>query len=135
MLALGALLTACSSTQSTEGTASTQSMQSAESAVTLVGVDEFSKAVRADGVEVIDVRTAAEYAAGHVPGATNIDVESAGFAQGIAGLDQSRTYAVYCRTGSRSRTATAQMAAAGFTDVVELDGGISAWVAAGQPIV
>lgn len=119
VLVFGALLTGCSS---------------AQSSVSLVGVDEFSTAVQTSGTEIIDVRTSAEYATGHLQGATNIDVEGTGFAQGIAGLDKSKTYAVYCRSGNRSKIATKQMADAGFTHVVELDGGINAWVAAGQPV-
>ena len=106
-----------------------------QSTVSLVGVDEFAHTATSSGTEVIDVRTPAEYAAGHLQGATNIDVEGGAFSQGIAGLDKSKTYAVYCRSGNRSKTATQQMADAGFTHVVELDGGINAWIAAGQPVV
>lgn len=122
LFTLGAVLTltGCSTSQST---------------VSLVGVDEFAHTAASSGTEIIDVRTPAEYAAGHLQGATNIDVEGGAFSQGIAGLDKSNTYAVYCRSGNRSKTATQQMADAGFTHVVELDGGINAWIAAGQPVV
>jgi phage shock protein E len=128
LLAVGTLLTGCSTA------AAPTPSESTAGPVSLVAVDEFSQVAQTGGTEVIDVRTPAEYDAGHLAGATNIDVEGPGFAQEIAGLDKSATYAVYCRSGNRSRTATQLMVDAGFTDVVELDGGINAWVAAGQPV-
>jgi phage shock protein E len=92
-----------------------------------------SKAVgMLDSRVVIDVRTPAEFAAGHIAGAQNIDVEAADFASRIASLDKKASYLVYCRSGRRSAIAADQMAAAGFTDIV--DGGAMAdMVAAGAP--
>jgi phage shock protein E len=79
---------------------------------------------------VVDVRTPAEYAAGHIAGARNIDVEASDFASQIAKLDKKAPYLVYCRSGRRSAIAASQMASAGFTDIV--DGGAMAdLVAAG----
>lgn len=69
---------------------------------------------------VVDVRTAAEFAEGHVAGAINIDVEAPGFAEAIAGLDPTATYLLYCRSGRRSAIAAGQMSDAGLT---VLDGG------------
>jgi phage shock protein E len=103
---------------------------SATSAVQKVGA---AKAVgMLDSRVVIDVRTPAEYAAGHIAGAQNIDVEAADFGSKIASLDKKATYLVYCHSGRRSAIAASQMAAAGFTDIV--DGGAMAdLVAAGAP--
>lgn len=85
-----------------------------------------------DSRVVIDVRTPAEYAAGHIAGAENIDVEAADFGSKIASLDKKAPYLVYCHSGRRSGVAAAQMASAGFTDIV--DGGAMAdLVAAGAP--
>jgi phage shock protein E len=81
---------------------------------------------------VVDVRTPSEYAAGHIAGARNIDVEAGDFAANISSLDKKASYLVYCRSGRRSALAADQMAAAGFTDIV--DGGAMAdLVAAGAP--
>jgi rhodanese-related sulfurtransferase len=81
---------------------------------------------------VIDVRTPAEYAAGHLAGAHNIDVEAGDFADRIAALDTGGAYLVYCRSGRRSAEAARRMAEAGFSDVVD-GGGMDALVAAGAP--
>lgn len=70
---------------------------------------------------VIDVRTPAEYAEGHLDGAINIDLSAADFADRVAALDPSAGYTVYCRTGNRSATAVGLMTDQGFTDVT--DGG------------
>jgi rhodanese-related sulfurtransferase len=85
-----------------------------------------------DSRVVIDVRTPAEYGAGHIAGAQNIDVEAADFGSKIASLDKEAAYLVYCHSGRRSGIAAAQMASAGFTDIV--DGGAMAdLIAAGAP--
>ena len=68
---------------------------------------------------VIDVRTPAEYAASHIAGAQNIDVEATDFGSKIAALDKKAPYLVYCRSGNRSAMAATQMAAAGFADIVD----------------
>jgi rhodanese-related sulfurtransferase len=65
----------------------------------------------------------------------NIDVESGSFGTEIAALPTDTTYAVYCRSGRRSAIAADQMAAAGFTSVVNLSGGVTDLQAAGAPIV
>jgi phage shock protein E len=69
---------------------------------------------------VIDVRTPAEYSAGHVEGALNIDVEDASFQSAISTLDPDVTYLVYCRSGRRSAVAKGVMEQIGLTVV---DGG------------
>ena len=91
--------------------------------------------VQQDDVTVVDVRTPAEFAAGHVEGAVNIDVQDASFDSRIAELDKTAAYFVYCRSGNRSATASDRMAAAGFTDLTNLDGGLNDLAAAGVPVV
>ena len=95
---------------------------------------EFSTAMKAPGTVVLDVRTPAEFAAGHLPEAKNIDIEGPDFASRIAALDKTATYAVYCHSGNRSATAMEQMTAAAFTHVYDLAGGIGAWQSMGGPM-
>lgn len=92
-----------------------------------VAASDFSTALKAPGTIVLDVRTPAEFASGHLPHAKNIDIEGADFGNQIAALDKNATYAVYCRSGNRSGTALEQMTAAGFSRVYDLAGGIGAW--------
>jgi rhodanese-related sulfurtransferase len=84
---------------------------------------------------VIDVRTVAEFAEGHVQGAINLDVESGAFQAKLSSLDKSVGYALYCRSGRRSAIAAELMATAGFTEVRDLGALESAAQSLGLPIV
>jgi len=95
---------------------------------------DFSEAMRAPGTVVLDVRTPAEYASGHLPKAQNIDIEAADFATRMGSLNKNASYAVYCRSGNRSGMALEQMAAAGFTHIYDLADGIGAWQTMGGPM-
>jgi rhodanese-related sulfurtransferase len=77
------------------------------------------------GAVVVDVRTPAEYAAGHLAGAINVDVESPDFTASISRLDKSGQYLVYCHSGNRAGLATSRMHGLGYTHVTNL-GGIDA---------
>ena len=87
-----------------------------------------------DALTVIDVRTPAEYAEGHLEGATNLDIEGGEFTAAIAELPKDASYMVYCRSGRRSSLAAHAMIDAGFTDVYDL-GAITDWMGAGLPVV
>lgn len=93
-----------------------------------------SDTITADTV-IVDVRTPAEYAAGHLEGATNIDVEAADFGSKIGKLDKSKSYFVYCRSGNRSAQAITQMKAAGFTHLIDGGAMTAAAKTAGKNIV
>jgi rhodanese-related sulfurtransferase len=83
---------------------------------------------------IVDVRDTAEFANGHLRDAKNIPL--ADLAGRIGELDKSkaRTIVLVCQSGARADKALRQLAAAGFEDVVSLDGGLTAWQAAGLPI-
>lgn len=90
--------------------------------------------VDADTV-VVDVRTAGEYAEGHLDGAQNLDVQAADFPDLVAGLDPEAHYVVYCRSGSRASAAVGVMEDLGFTDVVNAGGIQDAAEATGLEVV
>ena len=91
--------------------------------------------VEAASASIIDVRTPTEYAAGHLEGARNIDVNSADFPSQISALPKGAAYVVYCHSGNRSRAATAQMNQLGFSNVSDAGGIEQASSALGVPIV
>ena len=85
-------------------------------------------------VQLLDVRTAEEYAEGHLAGAMNIDVKQTTFHdKALAQLDRGRKVAVYCRSGRRSANAASMLAADGYT-VVNLKGGIMEWQQKRRPV-
>lgn len=104
-------------------------------AISDVDVAEAAQIVDDGEAIILDVRSPQEFAAGHLPDAINIDVESADFADRVAGLDESAETLVYCQTGNRSGVATDEMAELGFTEMSDLQGGIEAWAAAGEEVV
>jgi rhodanese-related sulfurtransferase len=83
---------------------------------------------------LVDVRSAEEFAAGHLRDAKNIPL--ADLATRVGELDKSKnkTVVVICEAGARSDKAARQLTAAGFEDVVSLEGGLAAWRAAGLPV-
>lgn len=108
---------------------------SGNSAISTVDAQSFLSTASQAGVTVVDVRTPEEYAAGHLDGAVNMNVEGPEFSTQIATLDPAGTVAVYCRSGRRSAVAAEQMAGVGFTSIVNLAGGVADLQAAGGSIV
>ncbi|MDH4144213.1 MAG: rhodanese-like domain-containing protein [Acidimicrobiia bacterium] len=87
-----------------------------------------------DDLVVLDVRTAEEFAAGHLAGAQLIDFYGDDFAQRIGELDRDAPYVLYCRSGNRSGQTRELMAQLGFREVYDVAGGIVAWKADGLPV-
>ncbi|MEZ4334171.1 MAG: rhodanese-like domain-containing protein [Myxococcota bacterium] len=87
-----------------------------------------------EAVVVLDVRTPDEYAAGHVPNATNIPHDQLADRIGELGSDKSRDVVVYCKSGRRAGLAAETLAEAGFTRIHHLTGDMDGWRAAGLPV-
>ena len=92
-----------------------------------VDVTEFKEFIANPDVQLVDVRTAEEYNAGHIPGSVNIDVLK-GHEELAATLDPERPVALYCRSGRRSETAGLVLEKVFFRNVVDLKGGYNEWV-------
>ena len=116
------------------GTPSAQNPAGGEAKFATLAVDRFDEMTRQAGNVVLDVRTADEFAQGHLHGAVNIDVNAPDFAQKVGALNKKATYLVLCRSGRRSEQACTTMAGLGFSRLYNLDGGISAWTASGKPV-
>lgn len=84
-------------------------------------------------VELLDVRTPLEFGGVHVVGAKNVPLDQLDPA-GDRG-DKSRPVYVICRSGARGAKACAKLAAAGFTNAINVDGGTLACERAGLPVV
>lgn len=75
---------------------------------------------------VIDVRTPDEWKSGYIPGTDKfIDFHSSDFEDQISGLDNSKNYVIYCRSGNRSAKACEIMSKKGFPNLYNLSGGIN----------
>ncbi len=101
---------------------------SAPASVKQINQSAFEALVKKDNPVIIDVRTPAEIAEGIIPGATvfaNVNEEA--FDAEISKLDTTKSYIVYCRSGSRSNKAANIMLSKGFKNVYNLTGGVLNW--------
>lgn len=102
---------------------------------TVVSVNDFEKAVQPGTVQVLDVRTPQEFATGYIKGAVNADWQNQNqFADAVKKLDKTAPVYLYCLSGVRSAKAADWLAANGFKEIINLDGGIKAWKAADKKV-
>ncbi|MFL0682598.1 MAG: rhodanese-like domain-containing protein [Algoriphagus aquaeductus] len=101
--------------------------------IQVITIAQFEKMAQKKKAMVLDVRTPEEVAEGHLAGSVNINFLGDNFANEIQTLDKKKTYLLYCRSGSRTRRAADLMQKSGFKHVYMLEGGITAWNAAGKP--
>ena len=81
--------------------------------------------------QLLDVRTAEEYNGQHIEGAQNLDWNAANFEAQVQKLDPTKPVFVFCLSGGRSKKAAGKLAELGFKKIIELNGGILKWNAAG----
>jgi len=93
--------------------------------------EQAHEAARRRDVVILDVRERNEWKAGHAPGSKNVPLST--LRMHTAQLARDRRYIAVYRSGSRSRSATAQLRSAGI-DVVNLKGGMHGWKRAGLPL-
>jgi rhodanese-related sulfurtransferase len=84
---------------------------------------------------ILDVRSRAEYAHGHVPGAIHLPFWLSPFRAGALPVRRSEPLVVYCGHGPRAWLAGAVLRARGFERVTYLEGHMAAWARAGLPLV
>lgn len=100
-----------------------------ESRFVSVEADEFERMIADTAIVRLDVRTPEEYAEGHIDGAVNIDVLDDGFEQkATSTFPASKTIALYCRSGNRSKKAARILSAKGYR-IIELNTGYKGWTA------
>lgn len=136
---LGTLLVACALVAGLmcTGCAATGSDEEDDEAMT---VDASYIEEHAGEFALVDVRTASEYAEGHIPGAVNIPysaspctadtlVEDVALNYDSAGLAADDAIVVYCKTGVRATAAYELLVQAGYTDVAVYEGSWADWTA------
>ena len=91
---------------------------------TSISMVDFYGKYQNENLELIDVREAHEFQAGHAPGAKNLPLST--LEQGYKELNSDRTYHVICQGGLRSASACQFLSAQGLT-VTNVEGGMNAW--------
>ncbi len=93
----------------------------------IIDIDEMEKRRAADTVHILDVRSAAEFAQGHIPGAINVAHTRLGLR--MEEVPRDRPIAVHCESGGRAASAASLVEKAGRTAVL-IDDEISKWIEA-----
>lgn len=106
-------------------------MSSISEDVVLISPREAAELLRGRQIRAIDVREPSEFASSRIVGGEHASLGS--LEKAATGWKQDEPLFVYCQTGKRSEQARAVLSRLGFTRVVSLDGGLSAWAAAGLP--
>lgn len=130
VLALSALA-ACSGGGSTAAPSASAPAPASPGAVDVNGLEA---AMKQGKVALYDVRTPGEYAGGHVPGAVNIPLDQLSSRMDELAPHKGEPVYLVCASGNRSGKAQAQLAAAGFSNPINVEGGTRAWQAAGKPL-
>ncbi|WP_157961048.1 rhodanese-like domain-containing protein [Lutibacter citreus] len=76
---------------------------------------------------LIDIRTPLEFKQGHIEGAVNINMYDKDFLEKVSIYKTSEPIFIYCRSGNRTSAASRKMAKIGFTEIYDLNGGITNW--------
>ena len=82
---------------------------------------------------VIDVRNQSEWDAGHLPGAHHVQLGT--LERRLDEVPRDGVVVVHCQGGTRSAIAASLLAARGFRNVINLQGGYQEWTAAGYPVI
>jgi rhodanese-related sulfurtransferase len=108
--------------------------QTSTSTSQVLNAAAYKEAIAAKNIQVLDVRTAAEFNAGHIQNALQANwLDQKEFANRTQHLDKNLTVYVYCQVGARSASAQAALEAKGY-NVINLEGGLSNWKMNGFPV-
>ena len=100
-----------------------------------ITVDELNELIsNPASLQIVDVRRPPEYAGGHVPHAIHASLSDLQKAFSSLELDPNKPTAVICAGGYRSSAASSILQQHGFSNLLNVSGGTSAWIAAGYPV-
>ncbi|MGD9900451.1 MAG: rhodanese-like domain-containing protein [Calditrichaceae bacterium] len=85
-----------------------------------------------NGVEFIDIREEHEFAESRIPGSRWLPMSE--ISRRMNELPRDRDAVIYCRTGSRSADLLKYLTTRGYTNLINLAGGIVAWYEEGYPV-
>lgn len=101
---------------------------------TSISASELGRLACEHSLSLLDVRTPAEFAAAHVPGAMLVPLDDLDPAAFLKQQGTSETIYVLCHSGARAARAIEKFRKAGFDNCVLVEGGTQAWIKAGLPV-
>jgi rhodanese-related sulfurtransferase len=100
-----------------------------------VSAAEATTLINRRNAVVVDLRPAAQFAAGHLPSARNLEMSELQAKIGQIAKNKSNPVILVCQTGQQSQKASQAVSEAGYSEVHVLQGGLDAWQKAGMPVV
>lgn len=98
--------------------------------IQVVSTEVYKEITAAGNQRLIDVRTAEEFEAGHLEGATNIDFfDEENFFEAYNNFDRKQPIYLYCQSGNRSSKVADKLIEMGFENIFDMKGGYKQWVA------
>jgi len=133
LIAIFCLISGVISCTSNSGGEESKTNTKKAAAIKLLAPKQFKdKMEQLNNELVLDLRTHGElHSVGPIKGAQNLDFESGRFQSAIPQLDKNTPIMLYCAGGTRSGEAAKLLKDAGFKDVYDLQGGVTAWQNAG----
>jgi rhodanese-related sulfurtransferase len=101
----------------------------------LLSVHESVQLINQRQAQILDIRTAEEFKAGHIANSKHLPLSEFGSGLKQAKIDSNKPIILVCLSGTRANTARAKLKKYGCKDVVCMEGGISAWTQAGMPLI
>lgn len=103
--------------------------------VAQITVDDLNNLIASrPEIQIVDVRRRPEFETGHVPHALHAPLATLADEGAVLPLNPKQTTAVICAGGYRSSAATSILQKLGFSDLLNITGGTSAWVSAGHAV-
>lgn len=100
---------------------------------TLISLDEFDTLAKNNGIQIVDLRGAAEYRAGHIAKAENVFVGT--LPENLNKFNKDKKTVIYCQSGDRTTIGYSLLAKNGFKNVVCYSPGMNEWANSGKPVV
>jgi hydroxyacylglutathione hydrolase len=99
----------------------------------VISLKYFKNMLETNHTQIVDLRGATEYKAGHIKGADNVFVGT--LEQHLDEIDKDRDVVVHCQTGDRATIGYSVLAKHGFNNIKNYSAGMSEWVNEGNPVV
>ncbi len=99
----------------------------------VISLSEAKELITNNGVQLIDLRGAAEYNSGHIAKAENVFVGT--LADNLDKVSKEKKVIIYCQSGDRATIGYSLLAKNGYKNVANFSGSINEWVNAGEPVV
>jgi len=126
LLFISIISLSCDTNKKTNSTSNNSINKDSQGKVHLLTPAEFKE--KYVNHTIVDIRTPYEFRQGYIKGAVNINYYDRKFLENFKDFDKSEPIYIYCRSGSRTSSASRKLVKAGFLNVYDLRGGISNWI-------